>query len=365
MTGLLLVLAPSPAEGQARWRDLVVTVGGSVEGYTGNFSAVTIPVVDSTDDASAAVGEVAVRGLVALLEQERRGLELSFDAGMRQAAATGFTLRDYAPREWVGSGTLRYEEALSDWGRLTGRVSFRGRTVRDRPPMPLFLQPGYASVSGGLGVVSRSFDGVSFDLRVEAEEADYQALEFVPELDLLDRRTVGVVAGARWGAASTVRLTGGVEWSEFPVQGSFDADDPFRRDRTVRLGLEWTWFGDVAFAQLGLEGTLNRSNSRRPEYDALSLQGLFNVPLPGRMSLNLRAVITGKSYIQDTEFARLVPGEEADEASIAYLQLTRPLAENLDGAVRFGWTRAETDIGDAYYRRFGGALQFNYRPGFF
>lgn len=359
------LLAPAEAGAQVRWRDLVFTVGASMEGYSGNFSAVTVPVVDSTDHATAAVGELGVRGVLALVEEDRRGLELSFDGGVRQAAAMGFTIRDYAPREWVGSATLRYDQSLGGWGRLSSRLGFRGRAVRDRPPMPLFLQPGYATASGGLGLVTRSFDGVSFDLQLEGEEANYRALEFVPELDLLDRRTLGFVAGARWGAASTVRFFGGVRWSEYPHQGSFDPADPFRRDRTVNMGLEWTYVGDAAFAQLGLEGTLNRSNSSRPEYDALSLQGLFNMPLPWRMSLNLRAVITAKSYVQDTEFARLVPGEEADNASIAYLQLTRPLADNLDGAVRFGWTRAETDIGSAYYRRFGASVQFNYRPAFF
>ncbi len=30
--------------------------------------------------------------------------------------------------------------------------------------------------------------------------------------------------------------------------------------------------------------------------------------------------------------------------------------------VRLGWTRAETDIGDAYYQRFGFSFFFNYRP---
>ena len=154
-----------------------------------------------------------------------------------------------------------------------------------------------------------------------------------------------------------------MRWSEYPHQGSFVPEDPFRRDRRVNVGMEWTYAGAGAvFAQVGLEGTLNRSNSNRPEYDALSVQGLFNAPLPWRMSLNVRAVITGKSYVQETDFARLVPGEEADNASLAYLQLTRPLASNLDGAIRFGWTRAETDIGRAYYRRFGGSVQFNYRP---
>jgi hypothetical protein len=35
---------------------------------------------------------------------------------------------------------------------------------------------------------------------------------------------------------------------------------------------------------------------------------------------------------------------------------------NLDGAIRFGWTRAETDIGDSYFQRFGATFLFRYRP---
>lgn len=34
----------------------------------------------------------------------------------------------------------------------------------------------------------------------------------------------------------------------------------------------------------------------------------------------------------------------------------------LDGVVRLGWTCAETDVGDAYYQRFGHSFFFNYRP---
>jgi hypothetical protein len=129
----------------------------------------------------------------------------------------------------------------------------------------------------------------------------------------------------------------------------------------VRAGLEWTYAGAV-FAQAGIEGTLNRSNSIRPEYDALNLRLLLTTPLPGDLSASLYALLARKSYVAETEFTRLVPGEEADNASVAYLQFNRPVALNLDGAIRFGWTRAETDIGDAYYRRFGMSLLLHYRP---
>jgi len=356
------LLMPGDASGQVRWRDLVFTLGGSAERYSGNFSAVTVPVVDSTDRAIAAVGEVAVRGMLQLHSSERRSVLLSVDGGVRQSAAMGFELRDYAPREWVGSTNLQVTQMLGSFGQLVAAGSFESRSVSDRPPMPLFLQPGYGIARASLSVATRSMEGVSVDLTADIEVADYRAFALVPQLDLLDRRGFGVELGARWGSSvSSVRFYGGVRRTEYQHQGSFDPDDPFRRDLTIRTGLDWSHVGRV-IAQIGVVGTVNRSNSNRPEYDALSLSALFSTPLPASMNLSLYALITGKSYVQETEFARLVPGEEADNASIAYAQLGRPLATNLDGAIRLGWTRAETDIGNAYYQRFGLSVQFNYRP---
>jgi hypothetical protein len=356
------VWTATPVRAQVQWRDLVLTLGGSVERYSGNFSAVTVPIVDSTDHATAAVGEVGIRGTLALIERDRRRLVLSLDGGMRQAAATGFEVRDYAPREWVGSGSLQFSQALGGFGQLTARAGVRTRSIDDRPPMPLFLQPGYTTVNGGLGFILRSVDGVTIDAELQLESADYRAFALVPQLDLLDRRGAGFEVGTRWGSdPSSIRFFGGVRWSEYEHQGSFDPSDPFRRDRTVSAGLDWTHFGRV-FAQFGLEGTVNRSNSKRPEYDAISMSALFTAPLPGRFTLNAYALLTDKSYVTETDFARLVPGEEADNASIAYVQLGRPVAINLDAAVRLGWTRAETDIGNAYYQRFGMSMQLNYRP---
>jgi hypothetical protein len=353
---------PTGANAQVRWRDLVLTMGSSAERYTGNFSAVTVPVVDSTEHANAAVVEVGIRGTVALLERATHDLVLSLDGGVRQAAATGFRIRDYAPREWVGTSTLQFSHTTGRFGRFVARAGMSSRSVQDRPPMPLFLQPGYATATGSVGLVTRSIDGVSLDFAVDVESADYRALEFVPQLDLLDRRSVGLETGARWGSdPSAVRFFAGLRWSEYEHQGSFDPTDPFRRDRTVRAGLDWSHFGRV-IVQLGVEGTINRSNSNRPEYDALSASGVLTAPLPGRLTLNMYALITGKSYINETKFARLVPGEEADNASIAYVQVGRPIAPNLDGAIRAGWTRAETDIGSAYYQRFGLSIRLNYRP---
>ena len=110
-------------------------------------------------------------------------------------------------------------------------------------------------------------------------------------------------------------------------------------------------------AQLGVEGTINRSNSRRPEYDALSLRSVVSVPLP------LDVGATQKAYVRESEFKLLVPGEEADNASVLYLDLARPLATALDGSLRLGWTRAEADVGNAYFQRFGLSMLLRYRPG--
>ena len=85
-------------------------------------------------------------------------------------------------------------------------------------------------------------------------------------------------------------------------------------------------------------------------------------PLPWSVIADGFLVVTGKSYLFETEFVRLVPGEEADNASQAYLTLSRPVAANLDTALQFGWTRAETDVGDQYYQRYGVTVLFRYRP---
>lgn len=360
----LVACTASAAGAQVRVRDLVVTLGGSVEGYTGDLPAVTVPFVDSTDHVVAAVGEVGLRGVISLTRSRTRSLELSFDGGMRQAAAMGFHRRDYAPREWVGRTSVGFTQSLGNWGSLSLRSDLSARAVRDRPPMPMFLQPGYSTAQGSAGILTRAFDGVSFDATVDVEYADYKALEAIPQLDLLDRSSSGVEVGARWGRGATMRIYGGFRWTEYGNQGSFEPEDPFRRDHTARVGVEWTYVGDV-FAQLGVDGTVNRSNSNRPEYDAVGIRALLTAPLPAEFSLNLYALLTAKSYTSETAFFRLVPGEEADNASIVYLQLGRPIATNLDGAFRLGWTRAETDIGSAYYRRFGASVQFNYRPNGF
>lgn len=359
----MVLVAAAPARGQVRLDDLVFTGGISMEGYRGNFSAVSVTVVDSTNEASAAVGEFGLRGTVSFLEREDTRILADFDGGFRQFAAAGFQLRDYAPREWVGEVSTTVWHQLQGLGSAAFVGTFRGRNVDDRPPLPLFLQPGYATYRGELELTTVPLDGVMFDLALSGEVTDYQALNPASTLDLLDRDSRGLEIGAEWGTPTwTIRFHTGYATADFPRQPSFLPEDPIRRDQTVTVGGAWRYTGDL-IAEVGLEGTLNRSNSRRPEYDAVSLRTNLTVPLPWwELSTSLFGVLTGKSYIHETPFTRLVPGEEADNASVLYLDVVRPMAPDLDGRLRFGWTRAETEIGESYYSRFGVTFQVNYRP---
>jgi hypothetical protein len=228
--------------------------------------------------------------------------------------------------------------------------------------MPLFLQPGFDRLTGEARVILPPVQGVEFDLVGGAERSNYAATNRVTQLDLLDRTAYSLEVGARWGLGLDVRFYAGLRESDYPNQASNVAEDPSRRDRTITVGAEWGWKATVSGSG-ALEGIVNRSNSRRPEYDAFVLRTQLGAPLPWwSLTANLYAVLTGKSYVYTTPFARLVPGEEADNASVFYLELGRPAAFNLDAAVRAGYTKAETDIGDSYYERSSLSLILRYRP---
>lgn len=360
--GLLRTLTVAePTRAQIVWRDLVFTGGVSAEGYRGNLPAITVTAVDSTDEASAAVGEFGIHGSMVFLNQEERTATLQFDSGLRQFVAGGFLVRDYAPKELVGQVDLAYRQTLGTLGHLWLFGGFGGRRVTDRPPMPLFLQPGYRNVDGRVRLQLLPIDGVQYDAQVFGEVADYGSTKLTPQLGLLDRKVLGLELGASWGSDWTLRAYTGFRASEYRNQGTFDPSDPVRRDRAFSLGALWTLRSSF-LVQIGVEGALNRSNSSRPEYNALSLQAVVSVPVAHELSINFFADLATKSYLTRTEFAQLVPGEEADNASVVYAEVSRPLWMNLDGALRLGWTRAETNIGDSYFERFGASLLFRYRP---
>jgi len=351
------------AEAQVRVDDLVFTTGASIDEYEGNLASVTAPVVDSTERARARSGQVGVRGVLLLYASGDRRVTGSFDLGLRQFAAEGFSTRDYTPRELAGSMDLTAWQRFGKWGNVGVQLALRGRRVDDRPPMPLFLQPGYGDVGGSITWESPLIDrDLRLGLRLDADEANYRAPDRVSALDLLDRNSFGVEASAEWGMASVVRVYTEARRTHYPRQSSFDPSDPFRRDRTYTAGALWRYRSSFIL-ELGVEGAINRSNSSRPEYDAVALNLLLATPVPWwGLSANLIGTFTGKSYVEETEFARLVPGEEADNASVLFLDIARPVTTDLDATVRLGWTRAETDIGDSYYERFGVSLLFNYRP---
>lgn len=360
---LVLVLTQAvPLRAQGVLRDLVFTGGISGERYEGNLPAVALPVVDSTERADAAVGEFGVRGELRFLNGGEQSVSFRFDGGLRQFTASGFELRDYAPREWVGRGELAWTAPAADWGMLRAAVGTRLRTVQDRTPVPLFIEPGYRELNGGVGLALRPLGSVNLSAQLSGEITDYESVAFLTQLDLLDRRSVGFELGAEWGEQeSRTRLFGEFRRYLYPKQGTFDPDDPYRRDLTFQAGAIWVYEGGV-YAEIGADATLNRSNSSRPEYDAVAARALLAAPLPWELGIQLYGSITGKRYLTPTPSARLVPGEEADNASLVYVQFTRPLAPTLDGAVRFGWTRAETEIGDSYFRRYGASVLLNFRP---
>jgi hypothetical protein len=349
-----------------RWQDLVFTGGLSAEGYRGNLTPVTISAVDSTTRAAAGVGELGLQGRLILLNDQERSLDLLFDGGLRQFSAWGFKVRDYAPREWVGQADLNYRETLSSLGDLWIQGSFEARSVEDRPPMPLFIQSGYQTVSGGVGLRRLPVRGAYLDAQLMGEVADYPATALAPQLNLLNRKALAMETGVTWtgltwGAERRLRAYLGFGLSGYGNQGTFDPEDPHRRDRTMTVGATWTLRSNY-YVEVGVEGIVNRSNSSRPEYDALSFRAVASAPLPRDLSLTLFADLTNKRYVTKTDFARLVPGEEADNASVVYLELARPIMINLDGAVRLGWNRAETDIGDSYFERYGLSVLLRYRP---
>jgi hypothetical protein len=359
----LFASVPSPGAAQFTLRDLVISGGASVEGYQGNLPAVSVPVLDSTEVVSAFAAEFAVRTDGSYRTGGNGTLAFSFDGGVRQIAARGFRLDDYAPREWVGTLDLGYSRALGDGAGILARARGRGREVQDRPPMPLFLQPGYRSGEVGVTLDFDGPGGIVYDLDISASKNDFMAPAFAPQVRLLDRDGLILEAGAtlRRADGSTLRLATGLEGSRYPKQTTFDPEDPYRRDRTYHGAAVWSRQTDYLL-QLAVEGRVNRSNSNRPEYDAVTVRGLVTAPLPHDLLMTAYGALTAKRYVHPSEFARLLPGEEANNASLAYVSVSRSLARNLDGTLRIGWTRAETEIGDAYFQRFGGTFLLHFRP---
>ncbi len=360
---------------QVRVTDLVFTGGMAAEQYRGGIPSVTLAVVDSVDRAWASSVEFGARAVLNTSPNGFDGLTLTLDGGVRQFDAHGFKLRDYAPR--ISSGVL---DALfrktTDFGVLQFSGRAGGREVVDRTPTPLFLEPGYTNYEGSALFQTREIGGTYWDVRVQGGRSDYNAQDIVPQLDLLDRNKIGFELGAAqgrmWDAARlTMRFYGSFTEFRYPKQGTAYAPDPFRRDQAYQVGALWQYDGlessdgfesSGVTAEVGIQGTINRSNASRTEYNAVSVNAAVSTPLPADMRFNVTAVLTEKDYLTETEFIRLIPGEEADNASRVFVGVSKYLTDAVNALLQVGWTRAETEIGDAYFERYSGRLLVRYRP---
>lgn len=363
IAGLVGPGIPESLLAQMGWRDLVVTGGMSGEGYQGNLPSAGTALSDSTETAAAVVGELGVRGEAYWRRNGATRLTLFMDGGMRQFAARGFQQRDYAPREWVGEVEGVLHQPLGASAVLSLHAGTRARAVEDRTPMPLYLQPGFAAVGGGLQLRTTPGSWDRVELSTWVERTDFSAPDFAPQIRLLDREvfTVRMALAHPVGTAHQVEGFLALDLSDYREQSTFNPEDPFRRDRTTRGRIGWNYQGGI-LARGGVEARLNRSNSRRPEYGALTVDGQLSTVIGSETVATLYLLLTAKRYRQATPFARLLPGEEANAASTAFLSLSRELAGNLDGALRLGWTRAETETGGDYFQRFGVSVLVTYRP---
>ena len=366
----LLPLLPIPSAlcGQSRVRDFVITAGLAGEAWWGDFSAIAVPEFDSTESVKAGVGEWSARGVFSLLSDPRHRLEATLDGGIRQSAATGFRLRNYAPREQSGRLTLTYDHVLGR-GVVTAGATARSRRIVDHPPMPLYKHPGYDIYNVQAGY-AKSVRRINVDVRVAGERADYKPPPQLDHLDFLDRNSVVVEAGGRrvfylsgdpedyedardfW----TVRVFGAFGYHSYPRQG----DEVQRADRAMRLGATFELRTEQLEITTTMAGTRSRSTSPRVEYNhgRVHLQATW---LWDDTDLSLVGTLARKRYIQPTQDA-LVAGEEADNASVLYAEVTRSLGMRVSGAFRIGWRKVETNFSGAFYTRFGGGFSLSVRP---
>ena len=361
---LVLFSNPAPLSGQSWVENFVITAGLTGEAWWGDFSAITVPQFDSTESAVAGVGEWGVRGGFTLLDGPRHRLEATFDGGIRQSATTGFRLRNYAPREQSGTLSMSYARDVGG-GVFTAEATGRSRRIVDRPPMPLYKSPGYDIYSVQARYWKR-VRAISVDMKVAGEKADYKPPPFLTHLDFLDRNSVTFEAGGRrrfdFAADSeeeeywAIRLFAAYGYHTYPRQG----EGVQRVDHAPRLGTTFELKTARLLLDVTMSGSRNYSTSRRPEYrhGRLNVQAVWFL---GDTDLSLVGTLARKRYIDPGQDA-LVPGEEADNASILYAEVTRALGLRVDGAFRLGWRKVETHFSGAFYTRFGGGFSLRVRP---
>ena len=370
ITLLLLTLSsnPSTLDGQSWVTDFVITAGLTGEAWWGEFSAITVPQFDSTESAKAGVGEWSATGVFSLLNVPGHRLVATLDGGIRQSAAAGFRLRNYAPREQSGRMTMEYNLNLGG-GLVTTEAAARSRRITDHPPMPLYKYPGYDiyNVQSSYG---KSVRGVNVDVKLAGERADYKPPPQLDHLDHLDRNSVIIEAGGSrvfylaedaedyedetsyWA----FRLFGAYGHHSYPRQGG----EVQRVDQALRLGVTFGLETRRLDITATMTGTRSRSTSQRVEYNhgRLHVQATW---LWDDTDLSLVGTLARKRYIEPTQDA-LVAGEEADNASVLYTEVTRSLGRRVSGAFRIGWRKVETNFSGAFYTRFGGGFSLSVRP---
>ena len=359
---VVLAGIPGALSGQLRVNDFVITAGLTGEAWWGDFSAVTVPQFDPTESAAAAVGEWGVRGIFDLLNAPGRRLQANVDAGIRQSAAAGFRLRNYAPREQSGRLSLDYTSELGA-GRLRTTATARSRRVIDHPPMPLYKTPGY-DIYGVQAEYLRSARAMNYELKVAGERADYKPPPGLPHLDHLDRNSVVVEArGTRLFYLAddpdcywALRLSGAYGRHSYPRQGG----EVQRVDNAMRLGATFELKMDRLDVTVAMAGTRSRSTSPRVEYNhgRVHIEAIWYWE---DTDVSLTGTLARKRYTEPTRYT-LVAGEEADNASVLYAEISRTLASRVYGGFRLGWRKVETYFSGDFYTRFGGGLFLGVRP---
>ena len=347
--------------------DVTVRAGLSAGGYWGNLSSVAVVWTDPTERAFAGTGSFELGGEVRF-RGARREVRIDFDGGLWQYATGGFELRNYAPREYNGIVAATYEQRL--WGGLVsvaGQAEARG--VADRPPMPLYLQPGYNSYVGRvLYTRDLSLDGLvhKYDVEGRFENRDFAAPRVLPQLDLLDRSSgEAKVDLTRYlgSGYSALRVYGAFRYHSYPRKGLSIR----RRDKAGRAGIEWImdWNENQGLlVEASVGGIFNRSNSRRVEYNLIGFQGSLVKTLGLATDLLLDLEVKRKSYLTPGQY--LVPGEEVDDLTLIQVGLARTLgpidASPINATLRAYWKKAETNISGAFYRNLGVSFSMSATP---
>lgn len=366
---LALAARGETASAQVRLDDVSFNMGVASELYRGNFSAITVPQIDSTERALAGAGDMGVRGRLTLLAQDRRSMRLDFDGGMRQFVTNGFQLRNYAPREL--SGTLRgnYTQRYRG-GTLVVAPTVVTRYIADRPPMPLYLPPGYNSAALDANYSRAVATGLAVYGRLTGELKDYAAPRVLPALDLLDRRSITAATGITKvfpGSSETRDQTiltffGAYQYHSYPKQGGLGLP---RTDDGLQAGSEFSLDRREAngfVLTLSANATRNRSSSRRVEYNAARIRATAAVELGADTQLDVEGLYAAKRYIHPQE--ALVPGEEADNAAGVSAEITRFLGDGVRAGIGGGWIRAETNFSGDYYQRFSVSFSLTVNPRF-